>query len=821
MKGKKLVAVIISIVMVTPAALFVAGVTVSVAPLSKLSAKTQEAMRAGADLIEVLIETVNTDYGPLISVIESLGGSVGFQYKYVSALSADLPSTALAQLARNPLIVGISLNERRQLDAGADVVLPVRGSEPGIEAVPDRSTVDFYTQRSGTFVTADLGAYETLTLTPEMWVDFEPSTYANFFNGYDTMNTAPVWATGNLGQDSLAVIIDTGIYSPHFMLAPFVIGGEDMSADAGDPVYGGFDNINNHWHGTHVAGILAGHGGIVVPSTDLLALSLKAHGGTLMPFSPTEDIIWLLGIAPFASLYGIKIFDHTGAGVPEALVIAAIERAIDLKVVDGLDVDIISMSLGGATLWDGRDLEDRTVDAATAEGITVVSAAGNDGPASNTVGSPGSAHTGIAVAAAAHPFNTRVFWDQIYGVTGIGSLLFTSSDPQIYAFSSRGPTSDGRGKPELAATGLFVFSAYNLVPGGQGLAWASGTSMATPQVSGAVALLNTYNEGVSLGTPPMGATPYDFKQALTSSATPLPGYNARDQGSGYLNAGDAAVALLSDPSLGDVEKPLRKAGHMVNLRDIPIRGKGTYSTSVSLLPGHKEEFILSAKLKTSEIRVDITNVDLGVDLGLNSLEVYIQSAKRTTYAYFIDSANVWGDASFVVNDDETMWSGAVSGVFYDPYTRMTLIEPGFVKVVIENDWTSYDVISADVTITAKKDHKYHDCHGWHKKCTFVFGRVRTGETDYFDIPVPGWASGATIELFWKRDWTRYPTSDLDMFVFWTNETGDQFDFAATLNSPERFRISDTELDDLTVFVDGYWVKPHRSEKYLLKVCFEK
>lgn len=73
----------------------------------------------------------------------------------------------------------------------------------------------------------------------------------------------------------------------------------------------------------------------------------------------------------------------------------------------GYDVDVISMSLGGSTLFDGRDLEDTVVDYATSVGITVVAAAGNEGPASMTIGTPGSAESAITVAAAAHSVNTR------------------------------------------------------------------------------------------------------------------------------------------------------------------------------------------------------------------------------------------------------------------------------------------------------------------------------------------------------------------------------------------------------------------------------
>lgn len=65
------------------------------------------------------------------------------------------------------------------------------------------------------------------------------------------------------------------------------------------------------------------------------------------------------------------------------------------------------------------------------------------------------------------------------------------------------------------------------------------------------------------------------------------------------------------------------------------------------------DFIFEITRATDSIRLDFTNVDLGVDLGLNSFEVYIASTKRTVRDYYIRTANVWGDALFLITDDAT------------------------------------------------------------------------------------------------------------------------------------------------------------------------
>lgn len=107
-------------------------------------------------------------------------------------------------------------------------------------------------------------------LTPEQIELLELETYWNPI----AMGAANVWyGTGIWGQGSLAVIIDTGVFTDHDMLGwdpdgP-VIGGIGLSYDnttlnpSADSDYEGFDNWRNHWHGTHVAGILACAAGIL------------------------------------------------------------------------------------------------------------------------------------------------------------------------------------------------------------------------------------------------------------------------------------------------------------------------------------------------------------------------------------------------------------------------------------------------------------------------------------------------------------------------------------------------------------------------------
>ncbi len=746
----------------------------------------------GSAPVDILVKTSTADYATIIGQITELGGTVRFQYKHVNALAATMEAGEILQLVASSNVEKVSLDQVR--------ALPEMSHPPVQDGTMD-SVLNGPAFLDGL-------TYNTVTLGREQLSQLRPETYWN----YKAMGAFDAWNLTNYGYGSTAAIIDTGIFASHFMIAGSVIGGVDMSTDQGTP-YEGFDRVTNHWHGSHVAGIFAGHGAILVPPTSLLAQSIELYTGETLGTFDGNKVIPLLGMAPLASIYVIKVFPHTGAGASESVIIAAIEHAIDMA--PALDIDLISMSLGGATLFDGRDLEDMTVDAATAAGIVVSSAAGNEGPASMTLSSPGSADTGMAVAAAANPVNTRVFWDQNYGQLGIGYQLFTRSTPQIYAFSSRGPTSDGRGKPDVAATGLLVLSAFPCVPPactGQptpnGLAFASGTSMATPAVSGAVALLNAYAEMNSLPV-----TPTDIKQAIKGGANLLPGYDARDQGSGYLNAYNSLQFLIAD-TYGSTPTPLPPTGTLFNLDNTGLVGSGTYSASTSpLAPGHKVEYVFTITQPTDKVTVQISGVSLGASnpLGLNSLEVYIQSAKRTTYAYYIESANVIGDATFTITDDATTWTGsflAGTDVFFDEFTRP--LEPGFMKLVVENDWTSFDNASASVQVTLTTGVKTPNL--------VISGSVADGMlSQWYTVSIPARPNQVVFELWWANDWTVYPTSDLDMYIDKVPMfTGETIVSGATINAPERVVVMPAP-STLYVLVHGFAIHTGSPENFEIRV----
>jgi len=262
-------------------------------------------------------------------------------------------------------------------------------------------------------------------------------------------------------------------------------------------------------HGTHVSGTIAGYG--------------KPNPDYPFPFNVTG----MVGVAPNAQLMEYKALSSLGFGDYSWIIYSMIEAALN-------GADVVSMSLGG--LWPGyndglEDPENFYMNLLTEWfGTTFVVAAGNSGPSTNTVGSPGDADFAITVAA----LRNGTSWGYFYGLKDV----YTGPA----SFSSRGPRLDGMVKPDVMAPGEFVFSTLPIWSVGYYGTWASdfwdGTSMATPHVSGAVALLISYAKAHGLSY-----NPFMLKRALEFSAKPLPGALPIDQGYGLIQV-DKAIAEL-------------------------------------------------------------------------------------------------------------------------------------------------------------------------------------------------------------------------------------------------------------------------------------
>ncbi|WP_448205858.1 S8 family serine peptidase [Azospirillum sp. sgz302134] len=278
-----------------------------------------------------------------------------------------------------------------------------------------------------------------------------------------------------LGQDIGWAVVDTGIAGdhPHFQTHRNVVQqwdctvpGQPIAINPGTPH---FDRLDGNGHGTHVAGIIAG-------GMDGVALNGRAEQ--------------FHGIAPRTRLYGFKVLDDQGFG-QDSWIIKALDQIAEINerssrpVIHG-----VNLSLGGnfdpSVYGVGHTPLCQELRRLWGQGVVVCLAAGNEGYAllqgesgliqanlDLSIGDPANLEEAIAVGSV-HKTNPHT-----YGVS---------------YFSSRGPTADGRPKPDLVAPGEQILSAWHDYPRGTWQPRAddlyvqmSGTSMAAPHVSGVIA----------------------------------------------------------------------------------------------------------------------------------------------------------------------------------------------------------------------------------------------------------------------------------------------------------------------------------------------
>ena len=244
----------------------------------------------------------------------------------------------------------------------------------------------------------------------------------------------------NAGMGVCVAVLDTGI-ARHPDLEGRIAGFRDFTG-------GKTSCYDDSGHGTHVAGILAGDG--------------KMSAGMYA------------GMAPAAVLLAGKVLDRSGNGNVES-VLRGIEWIRSLRKEH--PVRIVNISVGTqpelAAQQKLRLL--KAVEELWDEGLTVVVSAGNYGPGEGTVAAPGSSPKVITVGVPDTPERS----------------LPGGRNRQKVNYSGRGPTADCVVKPDLFApgTGIISCNAGYVSPGGPPYIMKTGTSMATPVISGAVACL--------------------------------------------------------------------------------------------------------------------------------------------------------------------------------------------------------------------------------------------------------------------------------------------------------------------------------------------
>ncbi|MFF1495320.1 S8 family serine peptidase [Streptomyces sp. NPDC058304] len=259
----------------------------------------------------------------------------------------------------------------------------------------------------------------------KLWLDGRVK--ANLKESVPLIGAPEAWAAGYTGKGVKVAVLDTGIDVNHPDFAGLIDG--TASFVPGEAV----TDVNGH--GTHVASTIVGSG--------------AASGGANK------------GVAPGADLVVGKVLGGPEGSGQDSWVMAGMQWAAESGA------DVVNMSLGDSYPTDGSDPMSQAVDALSAQyGTLFVIAAGNAGPES--ISAPGAAASALTVAA-------------------------TDKQDQLASFSSTGPLAySGAMKPDIAAPGVDITAARSqeMSGGGEGLyRTLSGTSMATPHVVGAAAIL--------------------------------------------------------------------------------------------------------------------------------------------------------------------------------------------------------------------------------------------------------------------------------------------------------------------------------------------
>ncbi|MFJ2956111.1 S8 family peptidase [Streptomyces sp. NPDC087270] len=343
----------------------------------------------------------------------------------------------------------------------------------------------------------------------KLWLDSKVK--ATLEQSTQQVHAPQAWAEGYDGKGTKVAVLDTGVDAEHPDLVDRIAESKNFTdSDSTD---------DRHGHGTHTASTVGGSG--------------AASDGREK------------GVAPGTSLLIGKVLDDSGSG-DTSWIIAGMQWAVDQQA------DVVSMSLGNPEIGDCSDpLAQAAQDLSQNTHTLFVVAAGNSGPGTETVSSPGCAP----------------------GVLTVGAVDQTDATA---SFSSRGPVAVTHTlKPEIAAPGVDILAAK---AGGRGVyayQTMSGTSMATPHVAGAAAVVRQAHPTW---------TAQQIKAALVSSARTGGKVAGADQTGGGVLDVYAAVhqKVLSAPAVqgGSYNWP-QDASDRTTVQ-VPFTNTGTAAVTLGL-----------------------------------------------------------------------------------------------------------------------------------------------------------------------------------------------------------------------------------------------
>ncbi|HEY1240027.1 MAG TPA: S8 family peptidase [Bryobacteraceae bacterium] len=390
------------------------------------------------------------------------------------------------------------------------------------------------------------------------------------------------WNYGWTGTGVGVAVIDSGITKTSDFGSRIVY--SESFVDDTDPG-------DDYGHGTHVAGIIG------------------ANGANSTGSSYTRTF---KGIAPNVNLINLRVLDANGSG-DESDVIAAIQRAIQLK--NSYNIRVINLSLG-RPVYESYTLDPlcQAVEAAWKAGIVVVSAAGNSGR-DNTYGNNG---YGTILAPGNDPYVITVGAMNTKGTT-------SRWDDIVASYSSKGPTLvDHIVKPDLVAPGNDIVSVL-----------ASPNATLPSQYPQTRVPNNYYVSGLALGN----STKY-LKLSGTSMSTPVV-------------AGAAALLIQQNPSItpDQVKARLMKTSNKL----LPM-----FSSAISFLFGKSysnQSDIFTVGAGYLDVNAALTNTDLVQSAALSPTAYLDPVTGRVSMKR--GGSGIWGTTDAIVWGDTIVWGTSV------------------------------------------------------------------------------------------------------------------------------------------------------------------
>ena len=456
----------------------------------------------------------------------------------------------------------------------------------------------------GTLATEDLLGF--LLQPAVMWVGPEPTFAIANDNARQHMEVSAVangFTTSLNGSGVIVAVADSGLDADHGDFGTRVVSNADVVGD-------GSTADRHSGHGTHVACTVLGDG---------------SRGG-------------YAGVAPQAELiFQAMENDNNGQFLSPSL-----NYILNQAYSQGARIHTNSWGSSQASdqgkyTSSAEDIDDRTAaydrTHANQEGLLVLFAAGNDGPGTGTVGAPSTAKNTLTV--------------------GNHQNRYNGAPDTMMSGSSRGPTDDGRVKPDVVAPGGYVRSCRAQEAGDTGSAtWSNqyyleytGTSMATPNAAGAAALVREYLVEIALRPEPQGAL-------------------------------IKALLILGAEDIGTRNIPNDDEGWgRVNLRDTlaPSGGRGIWVDDRSLLSstGQSKSYVFNVSASSSPFKVVLAWSDergsrFSSTQLVNDLDLEVLSPDGTTYLgnVFSNGRSIQAGSRDTLNNVEVVLiDGAQQGIW--------------------------------------------------------------------------------------------------------------------------------------------------------------